>query len=60
MSRIPDDVIEQVRDSVDLLELVGESVELKRTGTAAISPSFPRRASSIVTCVTKVATRFRI
>ena len=33
MSRIPDDVIEQVRDSVDLLELVGESVELKRTGT---------------------------
>ena len=33
MSRIPDDVIEQVRDSVDLLDLIGESVELKRTGT---------------------------
>ena len=33
MSRIPDDVIEQVRDSADLLEIIGESVELKRTGT---------------------------
>jgi DNA primase len=30
---IPDDVIEQVRDSVDLIELIGESVELKRTGS---------------------------
>lgn len=33
MSRIPDDVIEQVRDTADLLDLVGESVDLKRTGT---------------------------
>lgn len=33
MSRIPDDVIEQVRDAVDLVGLVGETVDLKRTGT---------------------------
>ncbi len=33
MSRIPDEVIEQVRDSVDLVGLIGESVQLKRTGT---------------------------
>jgi len=33
MSRIPDEVIEQVRDSADLIEIVGESVNLKRTGT---------------------------
>ena len=30
---IPDDVIEQVRDAADLVELIGESVPLKRTGT---------------------------
>ncbi|MBM4186522.1 MAG: DNA primase [Gemmatimonadetes bacterium] len=29
---IPDDVIEQVRDAADLVELIGESVQLKRTG----------------------------
>lgn len=29
---IPDDVIEQVRDSADLVALIGESVDLKRTG----------------------------
>jgi DNA primase len=29
---IPDETIEQVRDSVDLVALVGESVSLKRTG----------------------------
>jgi DNA primase len=33
VSRIPDDVIEQVRDAVDLVGLVGETVDLKRTGT---------------------------
>lgn len=32
MSMIPDDVIEQVRDSADLVSIVGETVELKRTG----------------------------
>lgn len=30
---IPDEVIEQVRDAADLVELVSESVTLKRTGT---------------------------
>jgi DNA primase len=30
---IPDDVIEQVRDAADLVEVVGEHVQLKRTGT---------------------------
>ena len=29
---IPDDVIEQVRDSADLIEIIGEAVQLKRTG----------------------------
>jgi DNA primase len=33
MSMIPDDVIEQVRDSADLVGLIGESVSLKRTGS---------------------------
>lgn len=33
MSLIPDDVVEQVRDSADLLGLISESVELKRTGS---------------------------
>lgn len=33
MSRIPDELVEQVRDAADLIELIGESVELKRTGT---------------------------
>lgn len=30
---IPDEIIEQVRDAADLVEIVGESVQLKRTGT---------------------------
>jgi DNA primase len=30
---IPDDIIEQVRDSADLVTLLGEHVELKRTGS---------------------------
>ena len=33
MSRIPDELIEQVRDAADIVALIGESVELKRTGT---------------------------
>lgn len=33
MSMIPDDIIEQVRDSADLISIIGESVELKRTGS---------------------------
>jgi DNA primase len=33
MSRIPDETVEQIRDSADLLEIVGESVALKRTGS---------------------------
>ena len=32
MSRIPDEIIEQVRDAADLVEIVSESVTLKRTG----------------------------
>jgi DNA primase len=30
---IPDEIIEQVRESADLVALIGESVELKRTGS---------------------------
>lgn len=33
MARIPDEIIEQVRDAADLLEIVQESVQLKRTGS---------------------------
>jgi len=33
MSMIPDEVIEQVRDGADLLSVIGETVELKRTGS---------------------------
>ena len=33
MSLIPDELIEQVRDAADLVGVIGEHVELKRTGT---------------------------
>jgi DNA primase len=33
MSMIPDEIIEQVRDSADLVGLIGEAVNLKRTGS---------------------------
>jgi DNA primase len=33
MSMIPDETIEQVRDSTDIVGLIGESVPLKRTGS---------------------------
>jgi DNA primase len=33
MSMIPDETIEQVRDSTDMVGLIGESVALKRTGS---------------------------
>ncbi|HEX5386074.1 MAG TPA: DNA primase [Gemmatimonadales bacterium] len=33
MSAIPDEIIEQVRDAADLVGIVGESVELKRSGS---------------------------
>jgi DNA primase len=33
MARIPDELIEQVRDTADLLEVVQEQVQLKRTGS---------------------------
>lgn len=33
MSRIPDEVIDQVRDAADIVELIGAHVTLKRTGT---------------------------
>ncbi len=33
MTPIPDDVIEQVRDAADLVSIIGESVELRRTGS---------------------------
>ncbi len=32
MSRIPDEIVQQVRDRVDVVELVGRSVSLKRAG----------------------------
>jgi DNA primase len=33
MSMIPDETVDQVRESADLLALIGEAVELKRTGS---------------------------
>jgi DNA primase len=33
VSMIPDELIEQVRDAADLVELIGEAVPLKRTGS---------------------------
>ncbi|HEY4321883.1 MAG TPA: DNA primase [Gemmatimonadales bacterium] len=33
MARIPDEVVEQVRDAADLLEIIQEHVQLKRTGS---------------------------
>jgi len=33
MSGIPEELIEQVRDAADIVEIIGESVALKRTGT---------------------------
>ncbi len=33
MSAIPDEIVEQVRDAADLVGIVGEYVELKRTGS---------------------------
>ncbi len=33
MSGIPEELIERVRDTADIVELIGEHVELKRTGT---------------------------
>ncbi|HUF36096.1 MAG TPA: DNA primase [Gemmatimonadales bacterium] len=33
MSLIPDETVDQVRDSADLVAIIGESVELKRTGS---------------------------
>jgi len=32
VSMIPDEIVEQVRDSADLVGMIGEAVELKRTG----------------------------
>src|ERR1051326_5626452 len=32
MTMIPDELIEQIRDSADLVEIIGEAVQLKRTG----------------------------
>jgi len=32
MSMIPDEIIEQVRDAADLVSIIGEKVDLKRTG----------------------------
>ena len=33
MSMIPDEIVDQVRDSADLVGIIGEAVELKRTGS---------------------------
>lgn len=38
MSLIPDDVIEQVREAADLVGIIGEHVELKRTGADFRAP----------------------
>lgn len=38
MSLIPDDVIEQVRDAADIVGIIGEHVELKRTGSDFRAP----------------------
>jgi DNA primase len=33
MSGIPEELIEQIRDATDIVEIIGESVDLKRTGS---------------------------
>ena len=33
MSMIPEEIVEQVRDTADLVSIIGEAVELKRTGS---------------------------
>ncbi len=33
MTMIPDELIEQIRESADLVEIIGEAVQLKRTGS---------------------------
>ncbi|HYU36939.1 MAG TPA: DNA primase [Gemmatimonadales bacterium] len=38
MSLIPDDVIEQIREAADLVGIIGEHVELKRTGSDFRAP----------------------
>ena len=38
MSLIPDDVIEQVREAADIVGIIGEHVELKRTGSDFRAP----------------------
>jgi DNA primase len=38
VSLIPDDVIEQVREAADIVGIIGEHVELKRTGTDFRAP----------------------
>ncbi len=38
MSLIPDDVIEQVREAADIVGIIGEHVELKRTGSDYRAP----------------------
>ena len=38
MSLIPDDVIEQVRDAADIVGIIGEHVELRRTGSDFRAP----------------------
>ena len=38
MSLIPDEVIEQVREAADIVGIIGEHVELKRTGTDFRAP----------------------
>ncbi len=38
MSMIPDETIEQVRDTADIVGIIGESVELKRTGSDYRAP----------------------
>ncbi|PYO77450.1 MAG: hypothetical protein DMD67_06575 [Gemmatimonadetes bacterium] len=38
MSLIPDDVIEQVREAADIVGIIGEHVELRRTGSDFRAP----------------------
>ena len=47
MSRIADELIEQIRDSADLVGIIGEAVQLKRAGSDWRGPlSLPRRHPS--------------
>ena len=47
---IPEDVIERVRDSADIVEIIGEHIQLKRSGRnfKALCPFHPEKTPSFM------------